>query len=88
MKRHGGGSIVTVGSVQATGAVRGRCVYAMTKAAISVPVKNLAFELGEYGIRVNNVVAGAIHTEHWDGLSADELEKRRLNGVPSARHIW
>ena len=46
MKRHGGGSIVTVGSVQATGAVRGRCVYAMTKAAISVLVKNLAFELG------------------------------------------
>lgn len=84
MKRHGGGSIVTVGSVQATGAVRGRCVYAMTKAAISVLVKNLAFELGEYGIRANNVVAGAIHTERWDGLSADELEKRRAK-YPAGR---
>ena len=77
MKKQRGGSIVTIGSVQSKGAVRGRTVYSMTKAALSVLVKNMAYELGEYGIRANTVVAGAIHSERWDSLSEDELIKRR-----------
>ncbi len=77
MKRHGGGNIVTIGSIQGTGAIRGRAVYSMTKAAISLLVKNLAFELGEYHIRANNVVAGAIHSERWNDLSEEEIAARR-----------
>lgn len=77
MKKQGGGSIITIGSIQAKGAVRGRGVYSMTKAAMSSLVKNMAYELGEYGIRANNVVAGAIHSERWDGLSDEELARRR-----------
>ncbi len=77
MKRHGGGNIVTMGSVQGTGAVRGRTVYSMTKAAISALVKNMAYELGEYNIRANNIVAGAIHSERWDELPEDVANKRR-----------
>lgn len=77
MKKCGGGSIVTIGSVQATGAVGGRTVYSMTKAALSALVKNIAYELGEYGIRANNIVAGAIHSSRWDELSKEEILKRR-----------
>lgn len=77
MKRHGGGNIVTIGSIQGTGAVRGRTVYSMSKAAISLLVKNIAFELGEYNIRANNVVAGAIHSNRWDSLSEEEIAVRR-----------
>ena len=77
MKRHGGGAIVTIGSVQALGAVRGRTVYSMTKAAISALVKNMAYELGEYGIRANNLVAGAIHSKRWDVLTEEEKSARR-----------
>jgi len=77
MMRHGGGSIVTIGSVQGTAAVRGRAVYSMSKAAISLLVKNLAYELGEYRIRANNVVAGAIHSDRWNGLSEEEIVARR-----------
>lgn len=72
-----GGSIVTVGSVQGTGAVPGRTVYGMTKAALSVLVRYMAYELGEYGIRANNVVAGAIYSQRWEGLSQQELDRRR-----------
>lgn len=72
-----GGSIITIGSVQGTGAVAGRTVYAMSKAAISIMVKYMACELGQYGIRVNNVVAGAIHSERWDVLSEQEINDRR-----------
>jgi NAD(P)-dependent dehydrogenase (short-subunit alcohol dehydrogenase family) len=52
-------------------------VYSLTKAAFSVLVKNLAFELGEYHIRANNVVAGAIHSERWNALSEEEIATRR-----------
>lgn len=77
MKETGGGSIVTIGSVQANGAVRGRTVYSMTKAAISALVKNMAYELGEFGIRANNIVAGAIHSNRWDELTPEATKKRR-----------
>ena len=77
MKRTGGGNIVTVGSVQATAAVRGRLVYSMSKAAMSAMVKNMAFELGEYNIRVNNLVAGAIHSTRWDDLDEETKAARR-----------
>ena len=72
-----GGSIVTIGSVQGTGAVAGRTVYGMTKAALSVLVRYMAYELGRYNIRANNVVAGAIHSTRWDDLSKQELDQRR-----------
>ena len=77
MKKTGGGSIVTIGSVQGTGAVPGRTVYAMSKAALSMLVKSMAYELGQYGIRCNNLVAGAIHSQRWDDLTPEELETRR-----------
>lgn len=72
-----GGSIVTMGSVQGTGAVEGRTVYGMTKAAVSLLTKSMAFELGCYGIRANNIVAGAIHSRRWDALTPEEIKKRR-----------
>ncbi len=77
MKRSGGGSIVTIGSVQGTGGLTGRTVYGMSKAALSVLVRYMAYELGQYGIRANNVVAGAIHSMRWDELSLEEIAARR-----------
>ena len=72
-----GGSIVTMGSVQGMGAVAGRTVYGMTKAALSQLTRSMAYELGQYGIRANNLVAGAIHSQRWDSLSVEEIAQRR-----------
>ena len=77
MKRSGGGSIVTIGSVQGTGGLPGRTVYGMSKAALSVMVRYMAYELGQYRIRANNLVAGAIHSVRWDDLSPEEIAARR-----------
>ena len=77
MMASGGGSIITMGSVQGTGAVPGRALYGMTKAALSHLARSMAYELGQYGIRANNIVAGAIHSDRWNSLSAEEIALRR-----------
>ncbi len=77
MQNSGGGSIVTIGSVQGCGGLYGRTVYGITKAALAMLVKHMAYELGEYHIRANNVVAGAVHSCRWDELSSEEIAARR-----------
>jgi NAD(P)-dependent dehydrogenase (short-subunit alcohol dehydrogenase family) len=76
-RQKAGGAIVLMGSVQARGGVAGRTLYAATKGAVASLNRALAYELAEFGIRVNNLVAGAIHTPRWDGQSAEETARRR-----------
>lgn len=73
------GAIVMIGSVHYKAAVHGRIGYAISKGAIASMVHNLAFELAEYGVRVNHLIPGAIRTERWDGISAEEETRRRGN---------
>ena len=77
MQKTGGGSIVTIGSVQGTGGLHGRAVYGMSKAALSMLARYMAYELGQYHIRANNVVAGAVHSCRWDDLTGEEIAARR-----------
>ncbi len=79
MKKKGKGAIVLIGSVHHHAAVWGRSLYAATKGAIRTMVRSMAFELAEYGIRVNQVVPGAIRTDRWDGMTDEVVAKRRIN---------
>lgn len=79
MQEQGGGSIVLIGSVHGGGAVWGRSLYATSKGAVHSMVRNLALELAEYHIRVNEVVPGAVRTDRWDGISPEEEARRRRN---------
>ena len=72
-----GGSIVFISSCHAKKAVPGRALYTISKAAIGGMTRSLAVELGCLGIRVNAILAGAVRTDRWDGLSDEEVEKRR-----------
>lgn len=58
-----GGSIVNVGSVAGHGGQTKLTAYAMSKAALTVMTKNLAFGLLAHGIRVNQVNPGWMDTE-------------------------
>ena len=91
-----GGSIVIMSSVQSKGAIEGRSVYALTKGALNVFSKFLAYDLAPYHIRSNVIIAGAIHTERWDGLDEATCAARRANyltgsevpGSAIAEGIW
>ncbi len=74
-----GGSMVLVSSVQSKSMVEGRCVYGMSKSAVNTMSRYMAFDLAPYNIRVNCIIAGAIHTERWDALSEEVCAARRAN---------
>lgn len=69
MQAAGGGSILTL-TYQASGRVMPRYnVMAVAKAALECSVRYLAYELGEYNIRVNAISAGAVNTLAARGIS-------------------
>ena len=72
-----GGSIVFISSVHQLRSVPGRLAYSASKAAIGGLVRSLAVELGCKRIRVNSVLAGAIRTDRWEGLSDEDIAQRR-----------
>ena len=79
MMTENGGSIILLSSVQSKGAVEGRSIYGMTKAAINYMAKALAYDFAPYGIRVNALLAGAIHTDRWDISDDKKLSDMRVN---------
>lgn len=72
-----GGAIVTVSSISAWVAAREQVVYTSTKAGIVMLTKSLAAVLGEYGIRVNSVLPGAILTDMSRELLDQQSESRK-----------
>jgi NAD(P)-dependent dehydrogenase (short-subunit alcohol dehydrogenase family) len=64
MVEHGNpGSIVNVGSTTGHGGQSKLTAYAMSKGALTIMTKNLAFGLMRHGIRVNQVNPGWMETE-------------------------
>jgi NAD(P)-dependent dehydrogenase (short-subunit alcohol dehydrogenase family) len=73
MLTRGGGSIVMIGSVNATLPEWNIVDYSATKAALASYAKSLSKEFGPKGIRVNTVSPGPVSTELWlgeDGVAA------------------
>ncbi len=62
MRESGGGSIVNVASVAAHRVTPGRLVYGPSKAALIYLTRQLAAELGPYGIRANSISPGQTPT--------------------------
>ena len=60
MIRSGGGAIVAIASGVANTALAGWSHYAVSKAGVVALARNMALELGPYGIRVNALLPGYI----------------------------
>ena len=72
-----GGAILFISSVHAREAIPGRILYSTSKAALGGMMRSMAVELGCLGIRVNTILAGAIRTDRWNGLTEQEIDERR-----------
>jgi NAD(P)-dependent dehydrogenase (short-subunit alcohol dehydrogenase family) len=98
MIKGGGGSIITLSSVQATSNTPNVCAYAATKGAILTFTRTLAVDLAKHNIRANTICPGSIITpmqEHFAklngaGRSIDEMYTIFARPVPLQRlgHAW
>lgn len=98
MIKGGGGSIITLSSVQATSNTPNVCAYAATKGAILTFTHTLAVDLAKYNIRANTICPGSIITpmqEHFarlngGGRSVEEMYAVFARPVPLQRlgHAW
>lgn len=70
MKRHGGGSIVNIGSMWARQAVKATpsSAYSMAKAGLHAMTQHLAMELADSGIRVNAVAPAVVKTPIYEAF--------------------
>ena len=79
MIAQGGGAIVNIGSNVSMRAIRKRAAYCASKGGVDALTRSMAVDLGKYGIRVNNVAPGYIHTKRWNQLSEQDIVRRRAN---------
>jgi NAD(P)-dependent dehydrogenase (short-subunit alcohol dehydrogenase family) len=87
MRENGGGSIVTIASLNATQPGRGMGAYCAAKAGVVALTEVSALELGKYGIRVNAVAPGLVRTSATEPLwSLPGLVDEYMDNTPLGRH--
>ena len=77
MRRHGGGSIVNIGSMWGRQAVKATpsSAYSMAKAGLHAMTRHLAMELADHGIRVNAVAPAVVVTPIYGSfIEPDQIE--------------
>lgn len=80
------GTIVNISSQTGTVAIEGRAAYGSSKGAIDQLTRNLAFEWGAHGIRVNAVAPTFVRTELTASTLADgEFAQELLSRIPLGR---
>lgn len=84
MIRKKDGCIINIASVSGIQNEKGRLAYGSSKAALIFASKTLSMELGQYGIRVNTICPGFIHTDMWD-KRPEELRERIMEETPLGR---
>jgi glucose 1-dehydrogenase len=81
MVKQGGGKIINIGSVHEFQTKRNYAHYSSAKGGLVMLTKNMALELAEYNIQVNQVSAGAIATS----LTDPDRQKQFLTAVPAGK---
>jgi NAD(P)-dependent dehydrogenase (short-subunit alcohol dehydrogenase family) len=89
IERARGGSIVNVGSTTGHGGQPKLTAYAMSKGALTIMTKNLAFALMRHRIRVNQVNPGWMETEseHRTQVEQDGAPDDWLTGASAGRPL-
>ncbi len=78
------GSIINISSFAAARAHRNMAAYDASKGGMEAMTRSMAIDLGPFGIRINVVGPGAIHTEEFEA-AGEEAKRRRAQTVPLGR---
>jgi NAD(P)-dependent dehydrogenase (short-subunit alcohol dehydrogenase family) len=83
-----GGSIVNLTTVEAFRGIPGHAVYSAYKAAVVAFGRSLALEVGEHGIRVNDIAPDVVESPQlpYDEWVPESERHRWRTWVPLARH--
>ncbi|GAB4018941.1 SDR family oxidoreductase [Spirosoma migulaei] len=79
------GCVVNIASISALRASTLRVAYGTSKAAVVHLTKQLAVELGDYGVRVNCVSPGPVKTKLAEAVHSPEIIKAYYDGIPLNR---
>lgn len=85
MQKSGYGSIINISSMSSVNTDPNMAIYGSSKAALNHLARNLAYDYGPMGIRVNNIGPGATRTAALDSVLTPEIEKKMLAHTPIQR---
>ena len=85
MRERGGGAVLNISSMAGENTNADMASYASSKAAVNHLTRNIAFDLGPMGIRVNAIAPGAINTAALASVLTPEIEAHMLRKTPLGR---
>lgn len=85
MERAGHGAVLNISSMAGENKNARMASYGSSKAAVNHLTRNIAFDLGPKGIRVNAIAPGAIKTAALASVLTPEIEKAMLKHTPLGR---
>jgi 7-alpha-hydroxysteroid dehydrogenase len=85
IEKAGGGAVLVISSMAGENKNQRMTSYGSSKAAANHLVRNMAFDLGPRGIRVNAIAPGAIKTQALASVLTPEIEKAMLKHTPMGR---
>lgn len=85
IQKAGGGAVLNITSMAGENKNQRMASYASSKAAENHLTRNIAFDLGPMGIRVNAIAPGAIKTAALASVLTPDIEKAMLKHTPLGR---
>lgn len=85
MEQAGGGAILNISSMAGENKNSRMASYGSSKAAVNHLTRNVAFDLGPKGIRVNAIAPGAIKTDALAKVLTPQIETAMLKHTPLGR---
>ena len=85
MEKAGGGSMLAITSMAGDNKNTRMASYGSSKAATNHLIRNIAFDLGPRGIRINGVAPGATRTDALESVLTPDIEETRLAHTPIHR---
>lgn len=85
MAEAGGGAVLNISSMAGENRNQRMASYGSSKAAVNHLTRNIAFDLGPRGIRVNAIAPGAIRTDALASVLTPQVEAAMLRHTPLGR---